>query len=90
MERPTESRAGRGKKQSQIAEFTHSKSKRPEREAPAVAGLASAGAAAPSAHAAMSANTLTEIILSGSLTGSPRLILSTFSMPSTTAPHTVY
>src|SRR5262249_1823690 len=29
-------------------------------------------------------------ILSGSRTGSPRLILSTFSMPSTTCPHTVY
>jgi hypothetical protein len=29
-------------------------------------------------------------ILSGSFTGSPRLILSTLSMPSTTLPHTVY
>src|SRR5438128_1270654 len=31
-----------------------------------------------------------ETILSGSFTGSPRLILSTFSMPSITLPHTVY
>src|SRR5690348_8758660 len=31
-----------------------------------------------------------ETILSGSLTGSPRLILSTFSMPEITLPHTVY
>src|SRR3954452_21883946 len=30
------------------------------------------------------------MILSGSLTGSPRLILSTFSMPEVTLPHTVY
>src|SRR5208282_6415856 len=30
------------------------------------------------------------MILSGSRTGSPRLILSTFSMPETTFPHTVY
>jgi|GEM_PF-2379333 len=30
------------------------------------------------------------MILSGSLTGSPRLILSTFSMPSITVPQTVY
>src|SRR5690348_18237322 len=29
-------------------------------------------------------------ILSGSRTGSPRLILSTFSIPSTTLPHAVY
>ena len=29
-------------------------------------------------------------ILSGFCTGSPRLILSTFSMPSVTLPHTVY
>ena len=29
-------------------------------------------------------------ILSGSFTGSPRLILSTFSMPETTLPQTVY
>src|ERR1700754_1689004 len=30
------------------------------------------------------------MILSGSFTGSPRLILSTFSMPEVTLPHTVY
>src|SRR4051794_16096749 len=30
------------------------------------------------------------MILSGSFTGSPRLILSTFSMPDVTLPHTVY
>jgi hypothetical protein len=29
-------------------------------------------------------------ILSGSFTGSPRLILSTFSMPDVTSPQTVY
>src|SRR3954467_6538210 len=38
------------------------------------------------ASAAMRALT----ILSGSRTGSPRLILSTFSMPEVTLPHTVY
>src|SRR3954454_14442128 len=30
------------------------------------------------------------MILSGSFTGSPRLILSTFSMPEVTLPHTLY
>src|SRR5271169_6927991 len=34
--------------------------------------------------------TLALMILSGSRTGSPRLILSTFSMPETTLPQTVY
>src|SRR4029079_18572311 len=37
-----------------------------------------------------SAATLSDLILSGFCTGSPRLILSTFSMPSITLPHTVY
>jgi hypothetical protein len=33
---------------------------------------------------------IAEMILSGSRTGSPRLILSTFSMPDVTRPQTVY
>src|SRR5262249_10587370 len=37
-----------------------------------------------------SAATLSEVIRSGFCTGSPRLILSTLSMPSTTLPQTVY
>jgi hypothetical protein len=37
-----------------------------------------------------SAATFIETILSGSLTGSPRLILSMFSIPSVTLPQTVY
>src|SRR3569623_385229 len=37
-----------------------------------------------------SAATLTEVILSGSRTGAPRLIWSTLSMPSMTLPQTVY
>src|SRR5690606_8571993 len=41
-------------------------------------------------HSAMSAAILTETMWSGSRTGSPRLIWSTFSMPSITLPHTVY
>src|SRR5690606_22504 len=45
--------------------------------------------ATPPAQAA-SAITFIDTILSGSLTGSPRLILSTISIPSTTLPHTVY
>src|SRR5690606_20379892 len=36
------------------------------------------------------AATVALVIRSGSRTGSPRLILSTFSMPSVTLPHTVY
>ena len=44
------------------------------------------------AHQAQEASAATRMvtILSGSSTGSPRLILSTCSMPSTTRPHTVY
>src|SRR5262245_2294196 len=37
-----------------------------------------------------SAAILAEVIRSGSITGSPRLILSTFAMPSVTCPQTVY
>src|SRR5215470_15799891 len=40
-------------------------------------------------HAA-SAAILAEMMRSGSATGSPRLILSTFPMPSVTSPQTVY
>src|SRR5207237_9869589 len=56
------------------------------RTRPAVQMLLTTRDQALSASAAMCALT----ILSGSFTGSPRLILSTFSMPEVTLPQTVY
>ena len=62
----------------------------PPFETPRKRGSSGRGLALKRSPQAASAITFIETIESGSRTGSPRLILSTFSMPSTTSPQTVY